>query len=202
MEEFGEDEFKNLKQLICAMPTMISTEHSMPKTFTEEKNCTVNEIDGRCMIDDVVITHGISAQDLNGVICNKHWLGGVMPIVFAGDDVVGKIDVYVQFSYVPNKSERKKIAEMATEQIANIALGAALFGVSNPERFADMRSIVYKGFKEHKGKISIDYKPLSWLIYDKKMFKEKVNLLCYERGKEDKAKEEAKAEAQKSALGL
>ena len=90
---------------------------------------------------------------------------------------------------------------MAIEQIANIGLGAALFGVSNPERLADMRFIVYKGFKEHKGKISIDYKPLSWLIYDKKC-KEKVNLLCYERGKEDKAKAEAKAEARKSALGL
>jgi hypothetical protein len=119
----------------------------MPKTFTVEKNCTANEtIDGRYMIDDVVITHGI---------------GGVMPIVFVGDDVVGKIDVYVQFSHVPKRL-----------------------------------------MKGHKAKISIDYKPLSWLIYDKKMFKEKVNLLCYERGKEDKAKEEAKAEAQKSALGL
>ena len=155
MEEFQEEEFKNLRQLICAMPTMMSTEHPMPKTFTVEKNCTANEtIDGRYMIDDVVITHGI---------------GGVMPIVFVGDDVVGKIDVYVQFSHVPKRL---------------------------------MRRIVYKGFKGHKAKISIDYKPLSWLIYDKKMFKEKVDLLCDEREKEDKAKEKAKAEARKSALGL
>ena len=202
MEQFVEDEFKNLRQLICAMPTIISTEHSMPNAFTEEKNCSVNEIDGRYMIDDVVMTHGISAQDLNGVLCNKHWLGGIMPIVFSGDDIVGKIDVYVQFSYEPNKSERENISKLATEQLASIALGAALFGISNPEKLVDMRSVIYKAFKEHKGEISIEYKPLSWLIYDKKMFKEKVDLLCYERDKEDKAKQDAKAEAQKSALGL